>query len=147
MHTEERLFRIFDCRLTFDTIFIQENNSEDHSSDNILDMNIDQILKQKSDEYSELDKQILYRLNSSYLKLAKTESRTRFASDSILVNDDSTELTKKCDDIKKMINTFLQPNTEILTAKNSEVTKDEDNKQFKLFGQSYYIHIPRRDAN
>lgn len=129
------------------SLFDQENLSEEHSNDYELEINIEQILGQKSEEYSELDRQILYRLNSSYVKFAKTESRTQFTSDSVLVNIDSTELTKKCEDIKKMINTFLQPNTNILTAKNEEHAKENDDKQFKLFGQSYYIHIPKRDAD
>lgn len=124
-----------------------ENNSEDHSNDNILEINIDQILEQKSDEYSELDRQILYRLNSSYLKLAKTESRIRPATEPVLTNENNIEVNKKCEGIKMMISTFLQPNTEILTSKSVQSKQDNDDKQFKLFGQSYYIHIPRRETS
>lgn len=129
------------------SVLNQENNSQDQSGDNILETNIEQVLEQKSEEYSQLDRQIIYRLNSSYTKLAKAEHQPRFPDDTVLVNDDSTEVTKKCDDIKKMISTFLQPNTEILTARGVEHKAEGEGNQFKLFGQAYYIHIPKRDMN
>ena len=100
---------------------------------------MEEVLERQSDEYSELDRQIMKGLNKSYFKLKKEESR--FLEDKSL-SDSSKEMRTKCTDIKNIIDNFLKPNTELLTKQKPQQKAIQNDGSFRLFGQSYTLNKP-----
>ena len=103
---------------------------------------IEQVLDRNSSEYTELDKKIFNLLGKSYYRLKKEESEIVKRGQSLSVNS-KTEMRTRCTDIKKIIDNFLKPNEELLSAKSQEETEKPNNTHFRLFGQSYTIHISK----
>ena len=103
---------------------------------------IEQVLDKNSSEYTELDKKIFSLLGRSYYRLKKEESEIVKRGQSLSVNS-RTEMRTRCTDIKKIIDNFLKPNEELLSAKSQEETEKPNNTHFRLFGQSYTIHMAK----
>lgn len=116
------------------------SNTEDEPA---VKSEIEQILDGKPEEYSNLDKQIMLRLNSSYVKLKKKESVDPDPDQTDTVTY-KIQTRTKCTDIKKIIDDFLKPDEELLSLKSRSLAKSEEDNHFRLFGQAYRIHIPRQ---
>ena len=106
---------------------------------------IEQVFDQNSSEYTELDKKIFSLLGKSYNRLKKEESEIDKRDHSLSVSS-KKDIEDHCQHIKKVIDNFLKPNKELLSAKREEkakVKEKENDTHFRLFGQSYKIQINR----
>ena len=106
----------------------------------IFEPEIETVLKNRSNEFTELDKKIINTLKKSFKKLQRKNSRYNF------VKNTKKEEIKIIKNIKDIIKTFLEPNSEIFKGKNicRRIKKNiynNDCNEYRLFDQSYTLKL------